>query len=103
MKTSPAFWSQHIKAFLGSGLSQSEYCRREGIKTHQLAYRIKLGCGKQSSLPAAPPGFARVLSAASSGPTAVANHHGAMAVFFSTSIDPSWTAKLLASIAREMK
>ena len=103
MKTSSASWSQHIKAFLGSGLSQSEYCRREGIKTHQLAYRLRSASKTASSLPAAPPGFARIVSAPVSEPAFSGGRGGAVALLFNTSVEPAWAAKLLASIAREMK
>lgn len=105
MKTRSAFWPQHLKAFSASGLSQAEYCRREGLKAHQLAYRLKHTSKGAAVLPAAPPGFARVLPAPMPVPEPPSRHYfgGAMALFVSASADPAWSAKLLASIAKEMK
>lgn len=102
MKISSATWCQHLKNFAASGLSMSEYCRREGINTHQLAYRLRRASATKISLPAAPPGFARITTL----PTekAVSEERGsAMAIFFATSVQPEWAAKLLSTIAKEMK
>lgn len=32
------FWKHHIDRWQESGLSQTEYCRRQNLKPHQLAY-----------------------------------------------------------------
>lgn len=32
------FWREHVSRWRQSGLSQSGYCRREGLKLHQLTY-----------------------------------------------------------------
>jgi hypothetical protein len=105
MKTSSAFWPQHLKAFSASGLSQAEYCRREGLKAHQLAYQLKQSSKATGGLRVAPAGFARVLPAPvpDSEPATCRPCGGAVALFFGTSADPAWAAKLLASIAREIK
>ena len=34
------FWQAHVKAWKDSNLSQAEYCRRQGLKTHRLCYWI---------------------------------------------------------------
>ncbi len=34
------FWLTHIKAWKDSNLSQAEYCRRQGLKTHRLCYWV---------------------------------------------------------------
>lgn len=32
------FWQAHIQAWGKSGLSQKEYCRRQGLRDHQFGY-----------------------------------------------------------------
>ena len=34
------FWLAHVKAWKDSNLSQAEYCRRQGLKTHSLCYWV---------------------------------------------------------------
>lgn len=34
------FWRAHVKAWKDSNLSQAEYCRRQGLKTHRLCYWV---------------------------------------------------------------
>jgi len=34
------FWQAHVKAWKDSNLSQAEYCRRQGLKTHRLCYWV---------------------------------------------------------------
>ena len=34
------FWQAHIKAWQESDLSQAEYCRRQGLKSHNLSYWV---------------------------------------------------------------
>jgi len=34
------FWQAHVKAWKDSNLSQVEYCRRQGLKTHRLCYWV---------------------------------------------------------------
>jgi hypothetical protein len=34
------FWQAHVKAWKDSNLSQAEYCRRQGLKTHSLCYWV---------------------------------------------------------------
>jgi hypothetical protein len=32
------YWKQHIESWQGTGLTQTEYCRRHNLKHHQLVY-----------------------------------------------------------------
>ena len=34
------YWQAHIEAWKESNLSQAEYCRRQGLKTHRLCYWV---------------------------------------------------------------
>jgi len=34
------YWQAHVKAWKESDLSQAEYCRRQGLKTHRLCYWV---------------------------------------------------------------
>ena len=36
-----AYWSEHIAAWRGSGLSQGAYCRRHGLSQSSLSYWLK--------------------------------------------------------------
>jgi len=33
-----AYWKEHVRRWQSSGLSQSAYCRREGLRANQLSY-----------------------------------------------------------------
>ena len=44
------FWQAHVKSWKDSNLSQAEYCRRQGLKTHRLCYWVN----KKSAKPAHP-------------------------------------------------
>ncbi|MBN2889633.1 MAG: IS66 family insertion sequence element accessory protein TnpB [Deltaproteobacteria bacterium] len=46
------FWSTHIDAWQQSGLSQAEYCRRQGLKSYQLSYWVNRKPCRSDSLPA---------------------------------------------------
>ena len=35
------YWGNHVAAWPDSGLSQAEYCRRHGLKAHNLCYWVK--------------------------------------------------------------
>ena len=37
----PEFWNNHICKWEASGLSQAEYCNKNGLKVSQLAYQRK--------------------------------------------------------------
>jgi hypothetical protein len=54
-----SFWSDHVKQWQASGLSQAAYCRLHDLCQHKFSYRKR-----QSSLckvkPDAPTGFARI-------------------------------------------
>ena len=34
------FWQAHVEAWKDSNLSQAEYCRKQGLKIHQLCYWV---------------------------------------------------------------
>lgn len=34
-------WETHIQSYLSSGLSLASYCKKVGIKAHQLSYRYR--------------------------------------------------------------
>ena len=34
------YWQAHVKAWKDSNLSQAEYCRSQGLKTHRLCYWV---------------------------------------------------------------
>ena len=42
-------WSAHIEAWRQSGVSQAEYCRRNGINNHQFGYWKKKFTNKEKS------------------------------------------------------
>jgi len=48
----PEFWERHIQEWNRSGLSQSNYCRKEGLRYHAFLYwrrRLNQRPGSQSS------------------------------------------------------
>ena len=48
------YWGNHVAAWPDSGLSQAEYCRRHGLKAHNLCYWVKkLGVARAVELGAA--------------------------------------------------
>lgn len=53
----PRQWQAHVQAFRRSGLSRAEYCRRQNISYHALAYwqRKLSGPGTGRSVPALVP------------------------------------------------
>lgn len=42
-------WDTHIESYLSSGESLAAYCKRAGIKAHQLSYRYKRYRKQQSA------------------------------------------------------
>jgi len=45
VRHSKSFWDKHVKHWQNSGLSQSEYCRRNNIKEKAFGYHKVTRCG----------------------------------------------------------
>ncbi len=94
-----AFWRQHIAKYQASGESRVEYCRRHGLKVHQLAYQVGL---HNKATPEEQSSFAQVVLA--DAPQA-ARRSGArlvvgsdVAIEFDSGTDPAWVARLVAAV-----
>lgn len=94
-----AFWWRHITRYKASGQSRAEYCRKHGLKIHQLAYHVgvhnKLAGTDQSS-------FAEVVVAdvpsTHRGTAARLVMAGGAALEFEAGADPAWIAGLIAAV-----
>lgn len=96
-----AFWRQHLDKFRASGLSRGSYCREQGLKVHQLAYRLDRCVKMKATSKGA---FARVVAVA---PTATATARstaarlvfaGGVALEVDSGADPAWIARLITHV-----
>ncbi|MGD0960216.1 MAG: IS66 family insertion sequence element accessory protein TnpB [Methylomonas sp.] len=85
-------WNNHIEAWRGSGLKQSEYCRREGLNANSFAARLSYYRKQQkSALPALIP----VQVEAPVTGSIVLKHAKGHQVALPLSTSASWLAELL--------
>lgn len=95
--TKSTFWQQHVLKYKASGQSRPVYCRRHGLKLHQLAYYV---CIYNKKLASQEGGFARVVVAEPAGPASHARLmiSGGMSLEFDSGADPAWVARLIAAV-----
>lgn len=90
--TKQEFWNEHIRAWRGSGLTQSEYCTRHGLKVGSLGYWL----GKQRRRAGALTLVPLPLPAGHAGPVL----HGVTGwrLELPAGIEPAWVGELLARL-----
>ena len=102
------FWRRHVHSWRASALSQSEYCRVHGLKTHQLNY-YKHQDDKQTNTAEAAresTSFRREklflpvkLAPVTGGRMRVTLENG-VSIDFDSGSDPVWVGRVLGSISR---
>jgi hypothetical protein len=95
------FWQRHVAAFRASGQTRVAYCREQGLKVHQLGYRLdRTGMGSSVGKSA----FARVVATETAarvvvkGAAARFSFGGGVALELDTGTDPAWIARLIAHV-----
>lgn len=93
-------WQQHVKAWHGSGLSQADYCRQQGLNAKTFSVWVRR-CQRELSIDKDAPLEIIPIQVAASVPDAPAQA-GMMLRFpsgeeleLSTAVSPRWLAELL--------
>lgn len=96
-----AAWADHLKKWRQSGLTRLEYCRKSGVKDHQLRYwagRLAMGGSKPTAFAKAIVDPAPVASASGGGARLVLP--GGAAIEFSATVEPSWIGRVAQEVTR---
>jgi hypothetical protein len=91
-------WLNHIEAWQGSGLTQSAYCRQQGLNTHTFAARLS---EYRKHRPSSPPALIPVQVQNLAPPAERLVLHGSQdyRLELPSTVDAAWLAELLRCLA----